>query len=232
MEEQTIRVVMLEDQPVFREAIKNIITKDHDIVWVGEADDGESGLSLVRRLKPHIVILDFHLKKLDGLALIASLKHLKKENLNMKILVLTQEDNPFLLLRMLEVGADSLLTKDKRHPIIQTLHKLNANEHILEETRGYYIVSAALKKQILFKLTEKERLCFEKIGFKDSNETIAKAFKMQPNSLTKLVAQMKKKLNIKTREEIIKLYNKFYPDLEQEKKLKTIENTLSNHPKH
>ncbi len=79
------RVVLIEDHPAMRLAIRSLLGQDSQFEVVREAADGHGGLDAVRKERPDLVILDLNLPGMDGLDLLARL-HIFDENIRLLVL--------------------------------------------------------------------------------------------------------------------------------------------------
>lgn len=120
------RLIIADDHCIIREALKRILTK-YQIV--GEAEDGDSAIELVRQKKPDLVLLDLSMPKKGGLAVIKEIKACHKD---IKILVITLVHSKDSVRIALEAGADGYFLKDEN---VADLH--TAISHVLEG--GTYI---------------------------------------------------------------------------------------------
>ena len=107
--DRPITVVLADDHPLLREALKGVLEKQPDIRVVGEASNGEEAVSLVIELTPRVAIVDISMPKLSG---IEAAQAIKSQCPDVAILVLTVHDETEHIRRMLEVGASGYLTKD------------------------------------------------------------------------------------------------------------------------
>jgi DNA-binding NarL/FixJ family response regulator len=96
-----IHVVIVDDHPVVRKGLRQIIEEEPDLKVVGEAGDGEAGLVLIQQLQPEVVLLDLDMQKLDGFAVASEMR---KRNLAARIVFLTIHDEADLLHRALDLG--------------------------------------------------------------------------------------------------------------------------------
>jgi DNA-binding NarL/FixJ family response regulator len=102
-----IRVVVVDDQPLVRAGLVTILGTAGDIEVVGEADDGESGVALVRELAPDVVLMDVRMPRLDGIEATRRLR-----DTSARIVVLTTFDLDEHVYAALRAGASGFLLKD------------------------------------------------------------------------------------------------------------------------
>ena len=107
--ERRITVLLADDHPLLRQALKSVLEREHDIEVVGEASDGEEAVRLVLELVPRVAILDISMPKLSGFEVAQAIKSGRPE---VAILVLTVHEDGEHIRRMLEVGVAGYLTKD------------------------------------------------------------------------------------------------------------------------
>jgi DNA-binding NarL/FixJ family response regulator len=103
-----IRVVLVDDHALVRAGFSMIIGAEPDMKVVGEADTGEAGLQLVRKLEPDVLLCDLHLPGVSGLEVTERLA--KSGSRTRVIIVSVQEDGP-MPKRLLSVGASGYLGK-------------------------------------------------------------------------------------------------------------------------
>jgi len=103
-----IRVVLVDDHALVRAGFSMIIGAEPDMEVVGEADTGEAGLQLVRKLEPDVLLCDLHLPGVSGLEVTERLA--KSGSRTRVIIVSVQEDGP-MPKRLLSVGASGYLGK-------------------------------------------------------------------------------------------------------------------------
>src|ERR1700723_3871949 len=96
-----IKVVLVDDHSIVREALKQTISNEKDIRILGEARNGQEAIQLVQNCRPHVVILDFILPDMTGLDVT---KKLTQWDPDLKILILTAAINDLVPFRLLEAG--------------------------------------------------------------------------------------------------------------------------------
>lgn len=105
----TIRVLIVDDQPLMRAAFKMTLRSETDIEVVGEAADGREAVEQARLLQPHIILMDIRMPELDG---VEATKMLAAESEDIKVLILTTFDIDEYVLEALRAGASGFLLKD------------------------------------------------------------------------------------------------------------------------
>ncbi|WP_329001777.1 response regulator transcription factor [Kribbella sp. NBC_00709] len=124
-----VRVVIIDDDALVRTALAMILRDDAAIELAGEADDGESGLDLVARVAPDVVLMDIRMPRLDGLEALA---RLMARPTPPKVIVLTTFDADDYVLRALRGGASGFLLKHTPPAeIVEAVHKVAAGDHTL-----------------------------------------------------------------------------------------------------
>lgn len=103
-----IRVLLVEDQRILRDALVSLLKLESDIEVAGTAEHGEEVLPLIDRLGPDIVLLDIGLPGVDGLSLA---REIRKTFPELRILMLTSLDKPGLVREALSAGVHGFLPK-------------------------------------------------------------------------------------------------------------------------
>jgi DNA-binding NarL/FixJ family response regulator len=104
-----LSIVIIDDHPIVRNGLRQIIEQEHDFVIRGEASDGEAGVKLIQEMKPEMVLLDLDIPKLDGFGVIRQVRQLQ---LAVNIILLTIHGEVDLLHRALELGAKGYILKE------------------------------------------------------------------------------------------------------------------------
>jgi DNA-binding NarL/FixJ family response regulator len=102
------RIVIADDHPLFRDALRQMLDEAPDLEVVGEEANGQRTLELCRRLRPDLVLMDVRMPKMDGLE---ATHTIRREFPRTIVLILTSFDDPDLLLKALRAGAAGYVLK-------------------------------------------------------------------------------------------------------------------------
>lgn len=104
-----IRILLVDDQPLFREGLRTLLSVHPDFEVVGEAGNGEEAIRLVRSLLPSVVLMDLQMPVLNG---VAATRSLHEEQPDCRVIVLTTFDDDEMVFDGLRAGAVGYLLKD------------------------------------------------------------------------------------------------------------------------
>lgn len=104
-----VRIVLVDDQALFRAGIKMVLDSQPDLEVVGEASDGREGIDVVRAMRPDLVLMDVRMPVMDGLAATAEIL---REPDAPRVVVLTTFDLDEAAARAIQGGASGFLLKD------------------------------------------------------------------------------------------------------------------------
>lgn len=105
---RSIRVVIADDHPLFREGLRELLEKLCHIEVVGEARDGEEAVSVAREFHPDVVLMDMDMPRLRG---DAAARRIASEMPDVKTIALSMSDDPGTQRRMREAGAVQFIAK-------------------------------------------------------------------------------------------------------------------------
>lgn len=126
-----IKVIIADDHALFRTGVKTSLAFYSDIEFMGEAENGMQLLNLVKFLKPDIILLDIQMPIMDGIATLPELKKVLPET---KIIMLTMNDDVSMISKLMEIGANSYLTKNSdSETIYQAIKTCYENEFFFNE---------------------------------------------------------------------------------------------------
>ena len=127
--EAKIRVIVADDHPLLRDAMRNTLAKQEDIEVIGEASDGEEAVKLSSELNPDVVIMDIVMPRLNG---IEATKRIRETSSDTAVLILTAYDDDRYVIGLLEAGAAGYLLKSARgQALVDAVRTVSAGESVL-----------------------------------------------------------------------------------------------------
>ncbi|MCS7286193.1 MAG: response regulator transcription factor [Anaerolineae bacterium] len=148
-----IKVLLVDDHPIYRQGLKYILEKNENIKVVGEASDGKEAMELAKKLSPDVAIVDINLPYMNGLELT---RFFKIHCPNTAVILITGFDAEYQLFHALKAGAAAYLTKE-----ISPDKLIEAVEMV---AKGYYLIGEAILEEpavARWLLGEFERLAIE-----------------------------------------------------------------------
>jgi DNA-binding NarL/FixJ family response regulator len=112
---EPIKVIIADDHVLYRAGVKTALSAKKDIKVIAEADNGMHLLNMAKMIDADVVLLDIQMPIMDG---IATLPELKKICPNIKVIMLTMVDDNSMITKLMELGANSYLTKTSDSEII------------------------------------------------------------------------------------------------------------------
>lgn len=102
-------ILIIDDHPLFRKGVQQLLGMDEQYEIVGEAADGITGLGMIEELAPDMVLLDLNMDAMSGLDV---LEEIKKRGLETEVVIMTVSNNDKDVARAIHLGADGYLLKD------------------------------------------------------------------------------------------------------------------------
>jgi two-component system nitrate/nitrite response regulator NarL len=204
-EEVTQTIITIDDHPLFRKGLADLIEMDDSLVLIGEAASGEEGLSLAVQLEPDLVLLDINMKGMGGLE---TLRALKAADLDSRVMMLTVSDNEEDVLAAIRAGADGYLLKDMEPEDTLESIRAAASGKLVVSERLTELLAAALRSEANTPqdseeaaLTQREHEILDLIAEGLSNKLIARALDISPGTVKVHVKNVLRKLNLNSRVE-------------------------------
>ncbi|MFX4273343.1 response regulator [Propionibacteriaceae bacterium Y1685] len=207
-----INIVLVDDQEVARTGLRTLAERDGDITVVGEAADGEAGLSVIRQHRPDVVLMDIRMPRLDG---IAALERLAADpSLEaVRVIVLTTFDEDDNVLAAIRAGAAGYLLKDVAPAELRSAIRIVATgESLLSPTITSTVlrhlggqIKTTLRPELLDPLTERERQVLARIGRGESNAEIGRSLHISPDTARTYVSRLLAKLGVRDRAQLVVL---------------------------
>jgi two-component system nitrate/nitrite response regulator NarL len=197
-------VVVIDDHPLFRKGVSDLIAMAPELSLVGEAGDGQEGIRVATQCRPDLVLLDLNMKGMDG---IQTLERLRRVHPDARVVMLTVSDSEHDVVAALRAGADGYLLKDMEPEDIL--------EQLLAAGRGRLVISQRLTELIARALcrdsrpvrpreaglTPREQQVLGMLADGLSNKLIARELGLSLGTVKVHVKHLLKKLKLRTRVE-------------------------------
>ena len=197
-------VVVIDDHPLFRKGVADLIRMEPSLRLVGEAADGENGVRVAQDTDPDLILLDLNMKGWNG---IQTLERLRALDLDARVIVLTVSDSEEDVVAALRAGADGYLLKDMEpEDILASLRRATQGRVVISE-RLTELLAHALREDPRPRrpeqagLTPREEQILGHIAKGYSNKLIARDLDLTVGTVKVHVKHILKKLGLKTRVE-------------------------------
>nr|WP_320015967.1 response regulator transcription factor [uncultured Desulfobacter sp.] len=202
------KILLVEDHPIFRLGLAELINQERDLAAYGSARDVEQAIYEINHIKPDLIIADLSLKQSDGLDLV---KYVKQHHSNIPVLVLSMHDEYLYAPRALSAGAHGYIMKHEAvESVVKAIHLLLAGKiYLNEKVKEHILLSMAnppeaQEKSPFDRLTDRELQVFKLIGRGFSSREIAERLFLSIKTIGTYRERIKKKLNIKHASELVR----------------------------
>lgn len=103
------KIFLCDDHQLILDGLKNILREEPDLVFSGEANDGAQALKTLEILQPDLVLMDIDMPVMNGLE---ATQQIRKKYPNVKVMILTMHDEPSLVRKIMEIGANGFMLKN------------------------------------------------------------------------------------------------------------------------
>lgn len=125
------RIFIVDDHPLLRRGLAELINREPDMVFCGEAEDSPSAIKAISQIKPDLVIVDISLKGYNGIELI---KNIKAFDSKIMILVLSMHDESIYAMRVLKAGAKAYVMKQEVvDKVMEAVRRIRAGKVFVSE---------------------------------------------------------------------------------------------------
>lgn len=201
-------VVIVDDHPLVRERLVELICREKDLDVLGEAEDRSAAFALIERCRPDLAIVDLTLKSSLGMDLI---KDVRAAFPGVKILVVSMQDEMLHAERCIRAGASGYITKQEAsRSILHAIRTVLAGKiHLGEEVaagiirRTAGLPTAGRSMAVPELLADRELQVFEMLGGGFSTRQIAERLAVEVKTIETYRARIKEKLGLKDSSELL-----------------------------
>lgn len=198
---EPIKVIIADDHVLYRAGVKTSLSTKKDIKVIAEADNGMHLLNLIKNIPVDVILLDIQMPIMDG---IATLPEIKKISPQTKVIMLTMVDDQSMITKLMELGANSYLTKTSDSEIIyeaiktcfESEYYFNSltNKALLTNLKQRHVGPPQQMTSPEVQLSEKETTILRLMCEEKSTKEIADMVDLSPRT----VEAIRDKLKVKT----------------------------------
>lgn len=202
----TIRVLLVDDQALFREALGTILSLQPDLQVVGEAANGQEALAAAAEHQPDVILMDLNMPILDG---VAATRRLKESGAAARVIVLTTFDNDETVFDGLRAGAVGYLLKDvSSAKLVEAIRAAAHGESFLQPSIAAKVLAefnrleervAAPPSLLVDPLSDRELEILRRLAAGDSNKEIAAHLFITEGTVKNHVTNILGKLGVRDR---------------------------------
>ncbi len=205
---RTIKIILADDHPLMRQALRAVLEKQPDFEIMGEASDGEEAVELAIKLNPNVMIMDISMPKLNGLE---ATKQIKAKIPSVAVLVLTVHSDSEHILSILHAGASGYLIKSVYgEEVIRSVRAIAGGETVIPTAVSQQILKYAFQYmdtssdlEINEKFTSREMDVLRLLAKGMSNRDIASKLGVSLRTIKGHLTDLFSKLNVASRTEAV-----------------------------
>ena len=201
------RVLLVDDHPIVRQGLAELINRQKNLVVCGETGSGREAPELARRLNPDLAVIDVSLKDASGIQL---LKTLKLQHPRLPLLVLSMHEEGLYAERALRAGAMGYIMKQEASEIILKAiqsalqGEIYLSDHIKEKLLHHLVEGKGGKQGFSVDLlSDRELEIFQLIGNGFGTRQIAEKLHLSVKTIESYRESLKQKLQLKDRSELV-----------------------------
>lgn len=201
-----VKVVLIDDHPIVRQGLRNLLQTEPSFQVIAEADDGITGLELLKRVRPDVLIVDLMMPGLNGLDLIKQvLKHLPR----LRIVVLSMQSADSYVVEALNSGAAGYVLKETGpSEIIHAVKAVVAGDRYLSPKLAQRVLDSSTGRKKIAdpydSLTPREREILHLIIEGKTSAQIAAKLVLSPRTVELHRSRIMKKLDLHNQTDIFR----------------------------
>ena len=198
-----IKVAIADDHALYRTGVKTSLSSRKDIQMVAEAENGMQLLNLLKHIQPDVVLLDIQMPIMDGLV---TLPEIKKLYPNVKVIMLSMHNDHSVISKMMEIGANSYLTKESGSEMIyEAIRGVFEQDFYFNDMTNKALLSGLRTKRTTessmpqdVQLTEKEITILKLMCDEKSTKEIADIVDLSPRTVEAIRDKLKSKIGARS----------------------------------
>jgi DNA-binding NarL/FixJ family response regulator len=200
--DSAIKVIIADDHVLFRAGVKTALSVKKDVELIAEADNGMQLLNLLKHFEPDVILLDIQMPIMDG---IQTLPEIRKMYPHVKVIILSMHNDHSMISKLMEIGANSYLTKNSdSETIYQAIKTCYEQEFFFNELTNKALLTGLRTKRTDLgipqdvNLTEKELTVLKLMCEEKSTKEIADIVEISPRTVEAIRDKLKTKTGSKS----------------------------------
>ncbi|MCA0397458.1 MAG: response regulator transcription factor [Bacteroidetes bacterium] len=197
-----VKVAIADDHALFRAGVKTALSTKKDVELVAEAENGMQLLNLLKHIEPDVILLDIQMPIMDG---IATLPEIRKINPNVKVIILSMHNDHSMISKLMEIGANSYLTKNSdSETIYQAIKTCYEQEFFFNELTNKALLTGLRTRKtepdalLDAQLSEKEVRILKLMCEEKTTKEIADIVDISPRTVEAIRDKLKTKTGAKS----------------------------------
>jgi DNA-binding NarL/FixJ family response regulator len=197
-----IKVAIADDHALFRAGVKTALSVKKDVELIAEADNGMQLLNLLRHIEPDVILLDIQMPIMDG---ITTLPEIRKIYPHIKVIILSMHNDHSMISKLMEIGANSYLTKNSdSETIYQAIKTCYEQEFFFNELTNKALLTGLRTKRVEVPspeeahLTDKEVKILKLMCEEKTTKEIADIVDISPRTVEAIRDKLKFKTGAKS----------------------------------
>jgi two-component system response regulator NreC len=201
----SVRVLIVDDHAVVRSGIRLLLEQEPDIEPVGEAGTGREAVFQARALKPDVILMDVVMPDQTGLEVLPTLLHEQPE---VKVMLLSMQDDPRYVREAFEAGASGYVLKEAADAdVVAAIREVASGGHYVHPELGARLVAAESRERKRADedpLSEREHEVLRLLALGHTNQEIAQQLYISVRTAETHRAHIMQKLRLSTRAELVR----------------------------
>ncbi|OXX67555.1 response regulator [Vibrio sp. V03_P4A6T147] len=204
------RVMLVDDHPLMRRGIHQLLSFEDDFEVVAEACNGSEAIALAHDIEPDLILLDLNMKGMSGLD---TLTALRADESTATIVILTVSDSALDIEAMVKAGADGYLLKDTEpDELVELLRQAATGVKAYSEFVTQYLAERHTHEDLFEALTDRETQILKEVAKGYRNKQIADRLFISESTVKVHMKSLLKKLRVPSRTAATILYLERYSE--------------------
>jgi DNA-binding NarL/FixJ family response regulator len=199
---RVIKVAIADDHALFRAGVKTALSVKKDVELIAEADNGMQLLNLLKHIEPDVILLDIQMPIMDGIQTLPEIRKIRPEA---KVIILSMHNDHSMISKLMEIGANSYLTKNSdSETIYEAIKTCFENEFFFNElTNKALLAGLRTKRTDVYggpeaDLSEKELRVLRLMCEEKTTKEIADIVEISPRTVEAIRDKLKTKTGAKS----------------------------------